>query len=1084
MTPDKQHIQQRLSAFDFRTLFIEELGWDRCRLADQVITLDAQIYTLQPIAQKRGMVAYLYTSKVSLPEQTIREKIEKEIAKLIYEHIIIYSDVKQYQVWQWVRREHGRTPLQREVRFYMGRSNEHLLQRLMSIAFDAGEESELGIAQVASRARKAFDLERITTRFYMQFQQEHAIFMRFIQGITALVDREWYTSLMLNRLMFIYFIQKKGFLDNNVNYLPEKLHMVQEKRGKDTFLSFYRHFLLRLFHEGLNMQKTARPSDLEELLGNVPYLNGGLFEVHELERNNQNIQIPDDAFARIFTFFDSYQWQIDERPLRFDGEINPDVIGYIFEKYINQKQMGAYYTREDITTYISKNAILPHVFKTIEQNYPRPFRPDGAIWQLLRMQPESYINETMSTDDYLPTETQREHHERMMRLAQLKKALSDGQVSAINQFISYNLDSAHFAEDIIRTCTDSTLLRAFYESITTISILDPTCGSGAFLFAALNVLEPLYAACLDSMQRLLISTEPDLTTHTTDLTLFRAVLEQVARHPNRSYFILKAITLNNLYGVDIMPEAVEICKLRLFLKLVAQLKSVDQIEPLPDIDFNIRKGNTLVGFAHLAEVKETIQGGQQGRIDFDAALEDIERKAGLVERELADFRGLQTRLDGAPNEVRQRKPYLRDVQKQLCTALNRYLASQYGIGQRDILDPAAYEQAFTSWCASHQPFHWFIDFHAIMQRGGFDVIIGNPPYVEYSKIRHAYRVQGYETASCGNLYAAVIERSLTLCRDEQSYLGLIVPLSVCGGERFDERRRAITRHTAALWLANFEIFPCRLFEGAFQRLSILLAQYGSSSDCAISSTRIQRWYAVERAQLIDLIAYTPTQRVVKTDVFPKLASPLQESILRKLADKARGGSIATTRYPRKTDYFIYYQEATNYWMKATCIIPHYKKNGVVMPPAHGRFLYCRDEGTARTIMALMNSSLFYVWFATFSDGFHLSHALVKEFPVDRELFALAALPVLAVTLEQDIQAHARISTRNTKPGPDKEGHLIELAEYRMSYSKEILDEIDGVLAEHYGLSEEELDFIINYDIKYRMGRESSEQEEIVWREKR
>ncbi|HEV2656116.1 MAG TPA: DNA methyltransferase, partial [Ktedonobacteraceae bacterium] len=635
---------------------------------------------------------------------------------------------------------------------------------------------------------------------------------------------------------------------------------------------------------------------------------------------------------------------------------------------------------------------------------------------------------------------EREYRDRHTRLARLKSELTGGQICSINQCIGSNLDSCRFAQDAIRACRDSALLRAFYESITAITVLDPTCGSGAFLFTALNVLEPLYAACLASMQRMLISRKQDLTTHTTDLALFRAVLEQVERHPNRSYFILKAITINNLYGVDIMPEAVEICKLRLFLKLVAQLKSVEQIEPLPDIDFNIRTGNTLVGFAHLAEVKEAILGGRQSKINFDAALEDIEQKAELVERELADFRGLQTRLDGAPDETRQRKPYLRDVQKQLCSALNRFLARQYGIGQRDILDPIAYEQAFATWCAGHQPFHWFIDFHAIMQRGGFDVIIGNPPYVEYSRVRHAYRVQGYETASCGNLYAAVIERSLTLCRDEQSYLGLIVPLSVCGGERFDELRRTITRHSSALWLANFEIFPCRLFEGAFQRLSILLAQHGSDPGCTISSTRIQRWYAVERAQLIDLIAYTPARRVVKADVFPKLAFPFQESILRKLAEKARGGSIATLLYPRKTDYFIYYQEATNYWMKATCTIPYYKKNGVAMPPAHGRFLYFRDEVTARAIMALMNSSLFYVWFATFSDGFHLAHALVKEFPVDTELCAsimykydvgarftspcaLAELPLLSEKLEQDIQAHARMSTRNTKSSPDKEGHM-------------------------------------------------------------
>ncbi len=1010
----------------------------------------------------------------------------------------------------------------------MGPDKQHLVQKLMGIAFDPDEENEPGIAHIALRTHRAFDVERATTRFYERFQQEHAIFLKFIQGITSLVDREWYTSLMLNRLMFVYFIQKKGFLDGNVNYLPDKLRMIQEKRGKDTFLSFYRHFLLRLFHEALNKQKQARASDLEELLGDVPYLNGGLFEVHELERDNKNIQIPDEAFERIFTFFDSYQWQINERPLRYDGEINPDVIGYIFEKYINQKQMGAYYTKEDITDYISKNAIIPHIFKAAEQKYESAFRADGDVWQLLRIYPERYISEMVRTEDYLPAETEREYRERRMRYETIRTMLVAGKINSINQFVSYNLDSSRFARDVIRECKNSELLRAFYESIEAITILDPTCGSGAFLFAALNILEPLYVACLDSMNRIATRNNGDMITRNTDLELFRDVLDRVEKHPNRSYFIFKAITINSLYGVDIMKEAVEICKLRLFLKLVAQLKTVKEIEPLPDIDFNIRSGNTLVGFAHYDEVREAVLGGIQSKMDFDSAMENIEREAGQVERELAYFRKLQTRLEGAPEETKERKPYLRDIQRQLRTELNRYLASQYGKGQRDIPDQDAYERAFEKWCEGHQPFHWFIDFHSIMEQGGFDVIIGNPPYVEYSKVREDYKVRGYETESCGNLYAAVIERSLTLCRGEQSYLGLIVPLSVCGGERFDQLRRTITRHTSELWLSNFEIFPCRLFEGAFQRLSILIAQHGTDQKCAIHVTRIQRWYAVERAHLIDLIRYTPTQRVVKADVFPKLASPVQEAILRKLVDRsggagwgpapplreyarsrrgeaglhppstelasprrggagphpappehARGDTIATVLHSRKTDYFVYYQEATNYWMKATCNIPYYKKNGVVMEPAHGRFLYFKDEETARTIMAVMNSSLFYVWFATFSDGFHLSHALVKDFPVGKDLYATSELPLLAVRLEEDIKEHARLSTRNTKPdaAQKKKGHLIELEEYRMVYSKGLLDEIDRVLGEYCGFSEEELDFIVNYDVKYRMGREGGEQEE-------
>ena len=75
---------------------------------------------------------------------------------------------------------------------------------------------------------------------------------------------------------------------------------------------------------------------------------------------------------------------------------------------------------------------------------------------------------------------------------------------------------------------------------------------------------------------------------------FKNTLRKMAHHPNRAYFIYKSIIINNLYGVDILEEAVEICKLRLFLKLVAQIEDVDHIEPLPDIDFNIRAGNTLV----------------------------------------------------------------------------------------------------------------------------------------------------------------------------------------------------------------------------------------------------------------------------------------------------------------------------------------------------------------------------------------------------------------------------------------------------------------------------------------------------------
>src|SRR5229473_1588063 len=642
--------QQYLKTSDFKTLFIQQLGWNNYNSRPLYISIDQQTFTLRGVVEKRGMVVYVCEpgSDGAIPDYLLRLKIEKEVTKITYEHIIIYIDAqREHQVWQWMRREPGKPTASREFTFSKNQTGEVLLQKLPGIAFELGQEEHLTTSHVTSSVRRAFDIDRVTRRFYDRFQAEHATFLRFIEGIPVEGDREWYASLMLNRLMFVYFIQKKGFLDNNEHYLRNRLRAVQEQKGNGNFLNFYRHFLLRLFHEGLGKQ--GHSAELEALLGKVPYLNGGLFDVHELERANQHIQIADEAFEKLFDFFDAYQWHLDERPLRADNEINPDVLGYIFEKYINQKQMGAYYTKEDITEYISKNTIIPYIVDAAEQKCLIAFDTDGPVWSLLRDNPDRYIydavkkgcerplppeievgiedisrrtawNKPASTDYALPTEIWREVVARRTRYDEIRTKLAAGEVTSINDLITYNLDIRQFAQDIITYCEGTDLLRAFYDSIEQVTVLDPTCGSGAFLFAALNILETLYEACLDRMQ--IMVDERDqldaaLPAHKRQqhpaLDHFRKILREVDRHPSRKYFIYKSIIINNLYGVDIMEEATEICKLRLFLKLVSQVEKFNDIEPLPDIDFNIRAGNTLVGFASYGETKKAIEGKATGK---------------------------------------------------------------------------------------------------------------------------------------------------------------------------------------------------------------------------------------------------------------------------------------------------------------------------------------------------------------------------------------------------------------------------------------------------------------------------------------
>lgn len=364
---NSKQVRKYLKQFEFKPLFVQELGWDHYEGQHLQVSIEGNTYTLNPLVEKRGMVLYCCSpdNKGRIPNDAIRRQIEKLVAKYVHEHLIIYIDADQTeQVWQWVKREIGKPIACRQHRFNKSQSGTALIQKLEAIAFSLEEEESLTVVEVTSRTRRGFDVDRVTKKFYDRFKKEHATFLEFIKGINITSDLEWYTSLMLNRLMFIYFIQKKGFLDGDTDYLRRRLQMCKEQQGQDSFHSFYRYFLLRLCHEGLGKQE--RPPELEKLLGKVPYLNGGLFEIHPLELANPDIQIPDEAFEKIFSFFEEYQWHLDDRPLRNDWEINPDVLGYIFEKYTNQKQMGAYYTKEDITEYISKNCIIPFIFEKVE----------------------------------------------------------------------------------------------------------------------------------------------------------------------------------------------------------------------------------------------------------------------------------------------------------------------------------------------------------------------------------------------------------------------------------------------------------------------------------------------------------------------------------------------------------------------------------------------------------------------------------------------------------------------------------------------------------------------------------------------
>ncbi|GAH41859.1 unnamed protein product [marine sediment metagenome] len=123
---------------------------------------------------------------------------------------------------------------------------------------------------------------------------------------------------------------------------------------------------------------------------------------------------------------------------------------------------------------------------------------------------------------------------------------------------------------------------------------------------------------------------------------------------------------------------------------------------------------------------------------------------------------------------------------------------------------------FNRWIKTHKPFHWFLEFNNIMNNGGFDVVIGNPPYVEYARVKDEYTIKNFYTEKCGNLYAFVIEKSLNLI-NKNGRFGMIVPISLPSTNRMHNLRKLLETKSSHLWCSNFSDRPGTLFTGVHQK---------------------------------------------------------------------------------------------------------------------------------------------------------------------------------------------------------------------------------------------------------------------------
>ena len=362
---------------------------------------------------------------------------------------------------------------------------------------------------------------------------------------------------------------------------------------------------------------------------------------------------------------------------------------------------------------------------------------------------------------------------------------------------------------------------------------------------------------------------------------------------------------------------------------------------------------------------------------------------------------------------------------------------------------------------SHQPFHWFIQFYGILSSGGFDVVIGNPPYVEYKDVCKAYQIQNFTTKECSNLFAFVLERCTKLSRSG-SAVGMIIPLSAFSTDRMIPLITHLKTHSSQLKIANFSWRPGKLFDGVHLQLSILLQRIASQLE-KIETTRYLMWDSEARPELFSKVEYATTTDNRLPGSIPKLGTQEAASILTKLRlHKKEIGACFT----RSSSNRVLYRRGGLYWK----VFVDFETGS-----SEEKIIHILPEIDKYGIIAALSSGLWWWYFTITSDCRHLGNRDISTFPFDpREMSAdrLKSLCALGREYVKDLKRNAENAVRVYKGKK-----AVECLSFRVNQSKSILDEIDTVLAGHYGFTAEELDFILNYDIKYRLGRDTESEEE-------
>lgn len=667
--------------------------------------------------------------------------------------------------------------------------------------------------------------EAITKRFYSDYigyvfgydnkTKKHVYCL--LDAITTPSDateeqKRSFAVVLMNRLIFIKFLEDKELVEKKLLKT-----LLSEHKSAINPSSFYQTYVQKLFYEVFNTHKTKRNPRIRSIshFCDIPYLNGGLFR--ELIPKEKDYDVEDDILARIIDeLLEGYCFTLngDEEAL------NPDILGYVFEKTINyltgpgktekRKEKGAFYTPEEVTSYISTQTIRPYLL--------------GQIKEYLK--------------------------------------LIGWKESDISGYPTMDV----FLENI--PINNPATIKQLYFLVDKIKVLDPACGSGHFLTSALKEIIFIKKHLID------------------------------ASGMEYNYYLLKKETIsNNIYGVDIEGAAVEIAKLRLWLSLIEDLdvSDLEKVETLPNIEYNIMCGNSLLGWYNEKIVQTMISSPFDLRIQGifeglevlyvnDERYELLEESKKLISKEYGasvnDLKKAYAMLVAIYSQeegeravkLRYLLEYIRaSIYKEITPSLNYHY-----------LNKAGNLKSTLNGLADKNPFHWNVDFGDVLDGGGFDIVVGNPPYIRVDSLNKSekayYKVIFDSSELKYDIYYLFIE-SIYKWLKVGGMCGFIVPNKFTAAISAQTLREKIINCSSSCSIDS--VSHLKIFEEAANYPVILFVQRGLNLD-SIKLSYVNKQEDFENRNFIHYILKTKDLDHIPLKVFPININKDQYSLLLKI----------------------------------------------------------------------------------------------------------------------------------------------------------------------------------------------------------